>query len=356
MESHDKTIIIPKEVNTKNSTSFSWEIKKLLDNLTEGSYVLDFSKVTRSYPYGALLLAKSLRAMLREMRNRHVGVEILGNDTEIASYLRYVGFFKYIGIDQGNAPGEAPGSPSYIPITVHTSNELEENAKKNKEQVPDIIEKEAERVAAIIQKAYENLSEEKRNFAFESIAYSLREIMRNSIEHSGDDEVVIFAQSFPNLRQVEIAIMDDGVGIASTLAEKYGNISPMDAITLALSPGVSRSDTSTDTGDKWQNSGFGLYVVSELCKTLPNSQFFMTSSNASYSASCNRNGESLINQRDRYIWDKGTTTMIKLCIDEDFYFPNLLNRIVEKGERIAGTHILNGKASKGSKSVPKKIF
>jgi len=351
-----KVIYIPSEINTKNAVNFSWNLKSnYLDSIEKADYIFDFSKVVRTYPFGSLFLAKSIRSAIKVIEKKYndINVYVDFNDgNKAASYLQHVGFFKYIGAKLGREPGEAKGSSTYIPITIHTIDELTDNATKKNNQIAEVIENESERVASIIISAYNKLDEDKANFAKQSISYSLREIMRNSIEHSRDNKVVIFAQSFPRLKRVEIAIMDDGIGIKSTLSEKFGEISPLEALRLALMPGVSRADTSIDTGDKWQNSGFGLYVVSELCKKLPKSQFFMVSSGASYSAHCDQNGMSEENTRSSYIWSTGTTTMLSISINGYSYFSNLLEQIVAHGERIAGANSLKGKASKGSKSIP----
>ena len=59
--------------------------------------------------------------------------------------------------------------------------------------------------------------------------------------------------------------MDDGKGILSTLKMKYPELSSeRDAIRAAMRPGVSGADFMGD--NKYNNSGFGLYVLSEFAR------------------------------------------------------------------------------------------
>ena len=71
-------------------------------------------------------------------------------------------------------------------------------------------------------------------------------------------------QSWPD-GGLELVIMDDGNGMLSTLKAKYPNLkSEKDAIRYAMMPGVSGADFSGK--NKYNNSGFGLYVLSEFAK------------------------------------------------------------------------------------------
>ena len=63
-----------------------------------------------------------------------------------------------------------------------------------------------------------------------------------------------------------MAILDNGIGILSTLKHKYPNLlTQEEAIKKSLIAGVSCADFSIEK-NKYGNSGFGLYVISELAK------------------------------------------------------------------------------------------
>jgi hypothetical protein len=78
------------------------------------------------------------------------------------------------------------------------------------------------------------------------------------------------AQYWPEKDWVELAILDEGVGIRSTLARNPHLAIPSDigALRLALLPGVSGvafKGGPRQRKDAWANSGYGLYMTSQLC-------------------------------------------------------------------------------------------
>lgn len=343
-------IRIPEILNTKEVVNFSWYLFSIKANLRYRRYILDFSKAKRAFPFGILFLGKLLRNFIKMANDEYDDIEFVcrykDSYDDIESYLQHIGFFRYIGVTLGREPGEAHGSNYYIPIRVFSKKILSSEADKKKKHIGDVIIDESESIADILDSAYEHLDEDNVEFLKRAIAYSSREIMRNSIEHSQDEEVAIFVQSFPRLKRVDIAIMDNGVGIYSTLAEKYKLSSGTTAIETALLPGVSRTDTDIKTNDDWQNSGFGLYIVSELCKELNNSNLYIASSDATYSIS-----KTGIYTKDSQVWAPGTTTLISLGSDNDCYFSNILEQIVQRGESIAKSSNHNATASKMSKKA-----
>ena len=79
--------------------------------------------------------------------------------------------------------------------------------------------------------------------------------------------------------QLEIAIVDTGIGIKESIESNAiyrADRSNIDAIKFALEPGVSKSykprrrtnPFSDNYDDPYANSGFGLYVMHNLCKEL----------------------------------------------------------------------------------------
>lgn len=104
---------------------------------------------------------------------------------------------------------------------------------------------------------------------FEAIQYAVREILRNSAEHSEGESVSIMAQYWPTKDVAEIVIIDDGVGVPHSL---YGNdyvecANSREALKFALLPGISGVSLEDRIGqdDFWGNSGFGLFVTSRIC-------------------------------------------------------------------------------------------
>lgn len=105
---------------------------------------------------------------------------------------------------------------------------------------------------------------------FDTVQYALREVVRNAVEHSESRSFGYCGQYWPNRNRVQIALIDRGVGLKATLGSnpRLKVDSDHDAIQMALMPGVSRKGVlpqSRAAHDPWANSGFGLYMTSQLC-------------------------------------------------------------------------------------------
>ncbi len=224
-------------------------------------------------PFGMLITASTIR----RIRERHQNIPFRleqrngrGND-----YAGHMGFFKAISpmLEMGNEPGQAPGSMNYIPITsidfqtMHRS-EIESG---NYVAMGDVVEKEAKRLAQVLCHGNTEITR--------LMTYLLREILRNIPEHAETLNAWICAQYWWTDRSAEIAIIDEGIGIKSSLEKNQSYHQQInndkDAILLALKPGVSRSfqpgREKSVFEDLWANSGYGLYMVSEICKRLSGS-------------------------------------------------------------------------------------
>lgn len=110
-----------------------------------------------------------------------------------------------------------------------------------------------------------NLDIKTRNF----YAYILREIMRNVPEHSNAD--LYYLECYKNKNEFAFKIIDKGITIKESLNTnpRFDIYNDKSAVTFAIKPGVTRSykrDPYRD--DVWQNSGFGLYMVSSLMKEI----------------------------------------------------------------------------------------
>lgn len=121
------------------------------------------------------------------------------------------------------------------------------------------------------------LAHEEQGDLVETFRYSLCEIIRNVAEHSKSANVVFCAQYWPTKDRAEIAILDQGVGIYETLKcnPHLGIENQQHAVNLSLLPGVSgksyrgakqRPNMSQDKR-YWQNSGYGLYMTSRMCRS-----------------------------------------------------------------------------------------
>ncbi|MFM2399414.1 MAG: hypothetical protein RL341_1571 [Pseudomonadota bacterium] len=63
--------------------------------------------------------------------------------------------------------------------------------------------------------------------------------------------------------EAEVVIADHGIGIHKSLSQVHAVQSEEESLRLSLKPGIS-SGASRATGGVWDNTGFGLYVISQL--------------------------------------------------------------------------------------------
>src|SRR5690554_3868698 len=145
-----------------------------------------------------------------------------------------MGFFRAFGLKFGNEPGEAVGSITYLPLTILPVKELQEEAIKSYDHVGNIIESRSERIARI-------LTRQEKGDLVDTLTFSIREILRNVVEHSGSEIIEYCAQYWPSKNLVELAVLDTGYGIMQGLSSNpHLNIKDeRDALHLALLPGVS---------------------------------------------------------------------------------------------------------------------
>jgi hypothetical protein len=170
--------------------------------------------------------------------------------------------------------GEAHGSKNYLPITIYKTDALIRNAALSGHEVGDEVESESKRLAETLIGQYEG-------DVFDAFAYSMREIMRNVVEHSQADSIRICSQYWPTKGRAEVAILDRGIGLQASIRNNP-HIDASDdrkAIHYALMPAVSgkafKGARRQSVARHWKNSGFGLYMTSRLCRNGGN--FFIAS-------------------------------------------------------------------------------
>jgi anti-sigma regulatory factor (Ser/Thr protein kinase) len=243
-----------------------------------------------------------------------------------------VGFFQYIGLEAGKAPGEAKGSRRYVPIQCIDRAELIQTA--GQAPIQEAIEKRCDQLAEVV---FPQMTEQLM------MSYCLREVIRNVFEHAQTDTCTVMAQRYSD-GTAQIAIIDGGIGIYRSLSSAHTCGSVDDALRLALQPGTSRV-VGDQTGQRWDNSGFGLYILSQLGRQLG---YFLVVSNGRFLQLGSPGKKSI----------KGDVpfngTGIKLTVDlaNAAYFPNLLHRIVATGEeQLASSGDKHKKASTSSKSL-----
>ncbi len=114
----------------------------------------------------------------------------------------------------------------------------------------------------------------------EPIKYILSELVRNVFEHSlAKDGAFMCAQYYANSSTIRIGIVDTGVGIKKTIDASYSTGSDLEAIRLALTPGI--TGTTKRIGGTEYNAGAGLFFIKSIAKVSRNF-FVIYSGNAMY--------------------------------------------------------------------------
>ncbi len=233
---------------------------KLDDLSSESHVIIDFSSMGRIEPFMMLYLAY----FIWDYRQRTKDQRLTARGHKEKTYAAHMGFFKAAGLSFGNEPGEAPGSAQYIPLTILRTEEITDEAATNFTEAQQVVENRAGDLARI-------LTRNKEGDLLDALTYSVREIIRNVIEHSESEFVAYCGQYWPMYDKVEIAIIDGGMGLENSLRQNpYISVTDnSEALQLALMPAISSKTykgVRSRKDDPWQNSGYGLYMTSRLCR------------------------------------------------------------------------------------------
>lgn len=297
---------------------------------------LIFSDNITFTPFGMLLSASCFRKILSD--NSYIDFKLLMNGNDNSNhYAGTMGYFKSIlpACTYGKFPGEASGSLTYIPITNIRFEIPREGLGYKYMNMYQYIKSESERLAKVVSAGNKNLEL--------LLTYLLTEILRNTQEHAKVKSAWVCAQCWNRKGYAEVAILDEGIGILNSISKKYKKIdNDADAIKLALKPGITEAYISPNSIED-DNSGFGLYVCSEICKEL-GGKFLIISGETAYSK---MSGNISVVETNF----KGTVIKLKININMLGNAQNLINMVVDRGEEIMKKHGLEGKASEKSRGL-----
>ncbi len=106
----------------------------------------------------------------------------------------------------------------------------------------------------------------------EPIRYVVSELVRNVLEHAqSPDGAIVAAQYYQKSNTIRIGIADTGVGIKQTITMSHSAATDLDAIRLALMPGI--TGTTRREGGTEYNAGAGLFYIKSIAKA--NHNFFV---------------------------------------------------------------------------------
>lgn len=236
--------------------------------------IFNFSNMNKVEPLAMLLFSSRMRSM----RKKYPLVPFIALGFENNSYAAHMGLFESFGLNYGKQPGEARGSHTYIPLTnINVTQLKKESYDTDQGIVQKVIERKALEMARILCGSNDDI--------LNSIYQCLREILRNIVEHSDSDDIWVAAQLWAH--EIEIGILDEGVGISQALGfNPYLNFPEKhSALTLSLQPAISGKAFVYGGLERgkleggWDHSGFGLYIASQISKK--NGDFFICSGNSS---------------------------------------------------------------------------
>ncbi|MFA4873720.1 MAG: hypothetical protein WC956_07700 [bacterium] len=112
------------------------------------------------------------------------------------------------------------------------------------------------------------------------IKYIVSELVRNVFEHAcSKDGAILCAQFYKKSSTIRIGIVDTGIGIRKTISKSYKPGSDIEAIKLALTPGI--TGTTGRIGGTEYNAGAGLFFIKSIAK-VSKDFFVIYSGNAMY--------------------------------------------------------------------------
>ena len=112
------------------------------------------------------------------------------------------------------------------------------------------------------------------------IRYIIGELVRNVLEHSySKSGAIVAAKYYEKSNKVSLAICDTGIGIWRSMSDVWHPRDDLEAIKLALSPGI--TGTTRKEGGTFENAGAGLFYVRSIAKTTRN-YFLIYSGRAEY--------------------------------------------------------------------------
>jgi len=158
---------------------------------------------------------------------------------------------------------------------------------------------------------------------YEPLEFVIDELVGNIYQHANRTNAYILAQYYPMRRFVEVAIIDDGIGIPKSLRDAYnfGNLNDSELIIKAIEGYSSKKEEGRAFG-----LGSSLHIVVEVL----NGEALISSIKGMVYLNNNNNKEMLVSDTIGYI--KGTLIGIRIPVHDDI---NSINVPEEADKRIS---------------------
>ncbi|MDD2935095.1 MAG: ATP-binding protein [Candidatus Pacebacteria bacterium] len=164
-------------------------------------------------------------------------------------YLERMGLFSFLEIDSGMNIKEHESAGRFIPLT----------QLKNSEDLSKFVSE----ITPLLHLDPKHA---------QSIRYIMSELIRNVLEHSlSENGAIVSAQYHTKSNTIRIGIVDTGIGIWKSINQSYNPKNDIEAIRLALIPGI--TGTTKKEGGTEYNAGAGLFFIKSIAYV--NNSFFM---------------------------------------------------------------------------------
>jgi hypothetical protein len=236
-----------------------------------------------------------------------------------------MGFYKAFGVEHSTEAGPAKAGV-FIPLTTLFVADIHKEAELQDLTIGHILEDKAKQIA-------QTLTRNQDGDWVDTLTYSIREMMRNTVEHSESETIEYCAQYWPSKRLVEIALFDKGTGIKKSLSQNpcLEIDSDEDALQRALQPGISSKMYKgiTPKNDAWQHSGYGLYMGNRICRNGGNF-LIMSDNNAVF-----QDNEIKDTMQCHY---NGTAIRLRIDTSTITKYSNMLSMYGREGNALAKEH------------------
>ena len=221
-------IFLPNSANLRNMENF---IRKLDPSDTSRLEVAFHQKYVGVHP-AVLSMTACAGAVVRENGGT---IECTPPLIHTMRYLTRMKVFDHLGVEPPEEVIEHEPSGRFIPVTRITTGE------------------ELDRFMIDITPLFHAQPEQA-----ESVKYVVSELVRNALEHSGSHVgAFVCAQYYLKTDRVAIGVADAGVGIRESISRSYETRDSLEAILLALRPGI--TGMTKRLGGTDYNAGLGLF-------------------------------------------------------------------------------------------------
>lgn len=302
--------------------TYNWEIEN----------EFDFSNVSTCNPFPMLIVAQKIR----KAREKHPESKCIGKSIT-NTYAQNMRFYRFIGMDIGKNMSGIQGNNNYQAISELKLLDLIKQSRREGIALGELITDTSQRLAKVLSRGDMRMNA--------TMTFCLREIIRNIPEHSCSYNGWYCAQYWPKRDLVELAIMDDGIGILKSITSNYKYACEAhnneEAIVKVLLPGVSRTFDESgneeiffDTGNRWKNSGYGLFVVSRICAKTGGS-FVLASGDKAVSVYQDKDRKIQQNFYNTNI--SGTAISIRLRPSSICKINSIMDEIDREGQKLCGS-------------------